>query len=334
MKTLRHRALICTHSNSGSFIREDSCPTTFFLTAFFLTKVRIATFWTTNFSTTKLVLVATVITSWVIASQVSAQSPSEDQILQAFAETSQGYSSDELLLQDDLRTAFLRALSNEDLKPAEQRESLLRLLRLRKTGKLKTKATRRGKPVAEGIAPIAEIACRVVTDRHRVTSDTMLADPTLRAELQQEAEKIAPGIDAYAVRKSVLQLRKKRSLKPELVLQVAHWDREVKTYGLAELREALENKTIADQPGIYLFRNRGGYLYVGEAKDLAARLEQHLSGSHSQSLTEYLSGKNANSVSIELHIFPADSPAKQTVVRRAYESELIRSRKPSFNVRP
>jgi hypothetical protein len=39
-------------------------------------------------------------------------------------------------------------------------------------------------------------------------------------------------------------------------------------------------------------------------------------------------------VTIELHIFPKTSPARKLTVRRAYESELIRSREPKFNVRP
>ena len=265
---------------------------------------------------------------------VVAERPSDEQILQAFAKTSRGFSSDELLLQDEIRDEFLAAVSDKELDTATERETLLRLLGLRKAGKLTVRATKRGKPVADGVAPVAEIACRVVTDRHRVTSDTMLADPPLRAELQKEAEKIAPGIDAYSVRKSVLQLRKKRALKPELVLQVARWDRQVRTYTLTKLRDALKADSIANQPGIYLFRNRDGYLYIGEAKRLADRLEQHLLGSHSRSLSEYLSGDDAENVTVELHIFAEDSPAKETLVRRAYESELIRSRKPSFNVRP
>lgn len=254
-------------------------------------------------------------------------------ILAAFAKTSAGYSSDELLIQDGLRDAFLAEFGKE--VPAEaERDILLRLLRLRKAGKLLPKATRRGETIDAQCSPIAEIAARVVVDRHRVTSDTMLADPRLRSELQAEAEKISPKVDPYAIRKSVLQLRKKRALKPELVLQVAQWDREVKTYALEELRSELERGGVATDPGVYLFRNSEGYLYIGEADSLAKRLKQHLLGSDRQSLAEYLASDDAENVSVEMHIFPAKSPAKKVTVRRAYESELIRSRNPKFNVRP
>jgi excinuclease UvrABC nuclease subunit len=85
---------------------------------------------------------------------------------------------------------------------------------------------------------------------------------------------------------------------------------------------------------VYLFRSASGYLYVGEAANLAARLQVHIEGSDQTSLAEYLANDDAEAISVELHIFPADSPASRVAVRRAYESELIRSRQPKFNIRP
>ncbi|MFK8110862.1 MAG: GIY-YIG nuclease family protein [Rubripirellula sp.] len=258
-------------------------------------------------------------------------------IVKAFSQASDGFSSDELLIRDDLRENFLNLLSSEhsvDRTPDFERAALLRLLQLRKAGKLTRRATRRGETTDVGLQPIAEIAARVVTDRHRVTSDTMLADPQLRKELQQEAELILPKVDAYAIRKSVLALRKKRSLKPELVLQVADWDRTITTVSLDELKARITANLVPHQPGIYLFRNTRGYLYIGEAADLAVRLREHTSGSDRQSLADYLSSDDAEQVTIELHIFSSDSPAAKVTMRRAYESELIRSRHPKFNVRP
>ena len=63
-------------------------------------------------------------------------------------------------------------------------------------------------------------------------------------------------------------------------------------------------------------------------------LNQHVTESDRPSLAKYLAGDDANSVSVELHIFAADSPAAKPTIRRAYQSELIRSRHPKFNVRP
>ena len=271
---------------------------------------------------------------WTSAS-IWADTFSADSIQAAFETCHDGYSSDELLIRDELRDCFLRRLGDgAKLDREQQRSALLTLLKLRKTGKLKVRATKRGKPVSPAVHSVAEIASRVVTDRHRVTSDTMLADPELRSELQREAELISPGSDPYLVRKSVLSLRKKRALRPELVLQVAQWGREIATYSLPELISDLADGKVPKRPGVYLFRNSDGYLYVGESIDLSARLNQHVTESDSISLAQYLAGDDADTVTVELHVFESESPAAKVTVRRAYESELIRSRKPKFNVRP
>ena len=255
-------------------------------------------------------------------------------IATAFSNASDGYSSDEVLINDKLRRQFLNALRPGDWSPIDERNVLLQLLRLRKAGKLTQRSTKRGPMPDSSLAPVAEIAARAVTDRHRVTIDTMMADPRLRSELQSEANKILVNADAYSIRKLVLQLRKKRALKPELVLRVADWNRKIETMSLDELRSRLDSKTVPAQPGVYLFRCPKGYLYIGEAKRLSDRLAQHLDESDRPSLATYLESASASSVSIELHVFPNDSPAAKVTVRRAYESELIRSRDPRFNTRP
>jgi hypothetical protein len=258
-------------------------------------------------------------------------------ISEAFVASCDGYSSDELLIRDDLRDRFLKVLFEDSPGPITadaQRNALLHLLKLRKAGKLATGARRRGRPVDESTLPIAEIAARVVTDRHQITSDTMLADPNHRAELQQEAELISPGVDPYSIRKAVLSLRKRRALRPELVLRVADWQRELKTWSLKDLRAAARAGSLPERPGVYLFRSAEGYLYIGQAANLSSRLADHLAGSDRKSLAAYLVGDDADGVTVELHIFPTDSPASKITVRRAYESELIRSRRPAFNLQP
>ncbi|TWU48614.1 hypothetical protein Poly51_45150 [Rubripirellula tenax] len=265
----------------------------------------------------------------------SAFSP--DDIIAAVTEAGDGFSTDEILVRDRLRTTFLEVIARRvghTLTDDEQRDVMLAMLKFRKAGKLDVSATHRSPPAPDDVAPVAEIAVRVVTDRHRVSSDTVLADPALRSELQSEAVLIRPGIDADDVRKSVLSLRKKRALKPELVLQVADWGRTIETVSLSDLKQQLEAGGVSTGPGVYLFRSERGYLYVGEASNLAARLTEHVGGSDRVSLAQYLAGEDGDDVTVEMHIFPSDSPARRVTVRRAYESELIRSRDPKFNVRP
>ncbi|NND96747.1 MAG: GIY-YIG nuclease family protein [Pirellulaceae bacterium] len=256
-------------------------------------------------------------------------------VISSFDKNADGFSSDEVLINDTLRSRFLADLeTDQPLGREQERAALLKLLQLRKAGKLTSRTTKRGPRVDAAVAPIAEIAARVVADRHQVTTDTILADPLLRAELQREAEKIDRDVDPYAVRKTVLNLRKKRALKPELVLRVANWERNIRTVTLDELRRLLQSDDTLRRPGIYLFRSEAGYLYIGEASNLSQRLTTHLKESDRPSLAQYLAGENAETITVELHLFPIDSPAKNVTVRRAYESELIRSRLPIFNVRP
>ncbi|TWT51089.1 hypothetical protein Pla22_38660 [Rubripirellula amarantea] len=253
------------------------------------------------------------------------------------ADQANGFSTDEVMIRDDLRAGFLKELGqqlNQPIAREQEAEVFLSLLNARKAGKLTYRATKRSPRIDENVDAIAEIAVRAVTDRHRVSMDTLLADAEMREELQHEVTLIAKGIDAYAIRKSVLSLRKKRALRPELVLQVADWQREVMTWSLAELTTKLKADEVPHLPGIYMFRTEAGYLYIGEAVDLSDRLTQHTSGSDRVSLAEHLRTAEQGDVTVELHVFPKDSPAKRVTVRRAYESELIRSRHPKLNVRP
>lgn len=262
---------------------------------------------------------------------------SSEVVREAFVASCDGYSTDELLVRDELRNQFLDEIAGRIRMPVDlgmERHALLKLLGLRKAGKLNHPATRRAPSHDDTVFPIAEVASRAVMNRHRVTTDTILADPKLRAELQDEAEKIAANVDAYSVRKAVLSLRKRRALKPELVLKAVDWPREVLSVRLSELRKQLAAGQVASNPGIYMFRDETGYLYVGEADNLSRRLTQHASESDRVSLADYISENDPNRISVELHIFPKDSPASKVSSRRAYESELIRSRTPKFNVRP
>ena len=258
-------------------------------------------------------------------------------IRDSFIASCDGYSTDELLVRDDIRESFVKEVADRLGVPVDddlQRRALLKLLAVRKAGKLNHAATRRAPPSDDAVFPIAEIASRAVMDRHRVTTDTMLVDPRLRAELQSEVEKISSDADPYAIRKAVLSLRKRRQLKPELVLKAVDWPREVRSMRLSILREQLDAGRVPNSPGIYLFRDDTGYLYIGEADDLARRLAQHAGESDRVSLAKYIGENDPDRITVELHIFPEESPASKVTARRAYESELIRSREPRFNVRP
>ena len=253
-------------------------------------------------------------------------------IAQAFVRSHQGFSVDEVLLDEERRQAFHQACRQLGVSDTAEREMNATLLRLRKAGKLEAKATQRGRRPKNRYKFAAELAARLVTDRHQVTTDTILCDPELRAELLREAQRVDADASEYDVLKWMLNLRKARRLRPELVLRVIDWQREIKVWDLQALQA--DPTLVPENPGIYLFRDASGYLYVGEAKNLRERLAEHVSGSDRKSLANYLNATSSPEITVETHAFAVDSPAKHVTMRRAYESELISSRQPRFNIRP
>jgi len=86
-------------------------------------------------------------------------------------------------------------------------------------------------------------------------------------------------------------------------------------------------------PGVYLFFDRSGYLYVGEAANLRSRIRKHLDHSDRKALAHYLWSNGVDNLRVELHAFDPQSDGRLTASRRAYEVSLIQSRKPRFNLR-
>jgi hypothetical protein len=279
--------------------------------------------------------------------EAPTRTATDDQITAAMRKSSAGYSVDEIVIDDQRRERFLSSIDPQWQSAGEdwQRDTLLRLLSLRKAGKIDSKATQRGPAAAPELAHVAEIAARSVLDQHPVSTDTLLCDPRLRRHLQAAATRLVgtPGEsdsqksqppDAYSIRKHLLRLRKTRQLRPELVQRVADWDRTIDSLTVDRLIKALGAGEISTGPGVYLFYDPTGYLYIGEAANLKARLLQHTSQSDRVTLNQYLDSGAEGSITVELHTFGDQSPANELTIRRAYESELIRSRQPRFNIRP
>jgi hypothetical protein len=252
-------------------------------------------------------------------------------VADAFATTHDGWSSDEVILQDDLNERFI-AECQKHLPQSLPRDLNWTLINLRKAGRLNVRATRRNNPSTEKVAHVGEMCARMMSDKHGVSIDRIMTDPQLRSEFDSAARAIDEQIDTYLVRKAAFRLRKTRQLKPELITRIADWGRVVTQHPAGQL--AARPDLIPESPGIYIFRDASGYLYIGEAINLRERLTQHLNDSDRAALGHYLATQGANEVIIEIHSFDPDSRIRELMVRRAYESELIRSRNPRFNIRP
>ena len=205
-------------------------------------------------------------------------------------------------------------------------------MNLRKAGKLKIKSTKSNRTSVSSVSHIAEIASRTMHDKYSVSSDKVMATPKYRIEFDKIAKSVDPNADLYRVRKAAFQLRKARRLRPELIARIANWGREIKSDSAESIRNNPD--TIPQHPGIYIFRDATGYLYIGQTDNLRERLKSHLDQSHNESLAKYLGKQNISGITIEYHAFDPKSRAKETMIRRAYESELIASRKPRFNIQP
>ena len=171
-------------------------------------------------------------------------------VRQAYAEVHDGWSTDEVLLQDELNQKFVTAC--RQFRPEESQYKLnWTMLNLRKAGQLKAEVTKRRRDQHQAYRHLAEIAARTIQDKHRVNTDRMMCDEKLRCEFDRQARLLAKDVDPYLLRKAAFGLRKTRRLKPELILRVADWDREITVYRAAELSENL--LSVPESPGIYIF---------------------------------------------------------------------------------
>jgi predicted GIY-YIG superfamily endonuclease len=254
-----------------------------------------------------------------------------DVVKQAFSENHEGFSADDVLICDRLNAAFIEACQRSMPFVGEEVFNW-RLMNLRKQGKLGRITTKRGHCNHDDYFHASEIAARFIYDKYASTVDRAFCKPQLRKEFDSIAGSIAPNVSTYLLRKAALKLRKCRQLRPELVPRVASWSRQVLTFSAQEV--AGNPRLVPRQPGIYIFRDASGYLYIGESADLYLRVRKHLDHSDRKSLAHYFWENGFTDISVELHVFDCSPDAARKTLRQAYESNLIETRRPKLNLRP
>jgi hypothetical protein len=251
-------------------------------------------------------------------------------VRESFFVTHDGRSTDDVVIDDALNAAFLTACHRQ-FPSASDTELNWELYNLRKQppgiGKVTT-VKRQHKH--DDYLHASEIAARHMEDRHGLTIDRVLCDPAKRQEFDAIAQDIAPDVSTYRLRKAALKLRKNRQLKPELIKRVADWGKKVLNFSANELRNAPD--LIPRSPGIYIFRDKTGYLYIGEAGNLRGRIEKHLDHSDRKTVARYLWDNGYKELIVEMHAFRKESNGTKASYRKAYEADLIRSRKPKLNI--
>lgn len=121
-----------------------------------------------------------------------------------------------------------------------------------------------------------------------------------------------------------MNLRKAKKLEPELLARVAP-PVSVETI-------AVKDVVINELPtanGLYQFFISNQSLYVGEAANLRVRLKKHLDHSDNKGLARWMWEFGQADLFLEIQVLEDNTTAR---IRRALETELICSRRPTFNV--
>jgi hypothetical protein len=233
-------------------------------------------------------------------------------------------SPDVVVADPDLNEQFLSECRSRGLEDSAALLNLT-LLNLRKSSDLQgIKSKRTVVKNQEDFRFASEIALRFLERRDQVSLDQILCDPTRAAEFDGIASGLAPGFSAFQYRWAALSLRKRKRLRPELLGKVIQAESVV-----ARQAKDVNQEELPAQPGLYLFSGPNGVLYVGECQNLRKRLGKHLDHSDNRSLARWLWEHGTTDLRVEYHVLPA---GVSTRVRKAMEAELIRSRKPLFNV--
>lgn len=138
-------------------------------------------------------------------------------VTRAFFSVNDGESTEEVIINDSLRNAFIKACDAELTKLGLQRKKESdynwKLEILRKEGKLGGVFNRKKRRSSFAEEPAfkraKEVAKKIMDAGLPKDIDRIMCDPVLRREFDRKAKKTAPRINLYLVRKAALNYRKK-----------------------------------------------------------------------------------------------------------------------------
>jgi len=148
----------------------------------------------------------------------------ETAVMRAFFSVHNGESTEEVIINDSLRSAFVKACDDElarmGLSPRRERDYNWTLEILRKEGKLGgvfCRRTRRASSLEDSDFRLAKEVAKTIMDAGLPKDiDRIMCDPVLRQQFDEESKKVEPGLDPYLVRKAALNYRKKGRRQAEL----------------------------------------------------------------------------------------------------------------------
>ncbi|MCK4342000.1 MAG: hypothetical protein KAY37_09790 [Phycisphaerae bacterium] len=245
-------------------------------------------------------------------------------VAQAFHQVRDEWSPDRVVADPELNARFLRECTGLGMT---QPASVLNrcLLNIRKASQLSgLRSKRTSFSDQQDYVFASEIAIRFLERRDGVTLDDVICDPVRAAEFDGLAARIAPGYTPLQYRWAALSLRKSQRLRPEPI------GRAIQPLSVEQARaDEIDLDDVPTTQGLYVFFAGSESLYVGEAQSLRSRLKKHLDHSDNRGLARWLWEHGTDAVYLEWQVLP---PTTATQTRRAMECELIRSRRPVFNV--
>lgn len=247
-------------------------------------------------------------------------------IRQAFRSIHDGYSADRVVADPGLNAEFLsacRLLGIDAITPVLNRN----LFNARKASLLTGIPTTRRTAFRDldEYRFASEVSARFLEHRSQATVDDILCDPDLASEFDKLAAGIAPGFTSLKYRWAALNLRKSKRLRPELLAHVV-----VPTAVQIGRIDMIDITKLPMEQGIYVFYGPAGTLYVGECENLRLRLKKHLDHSDIRAVARHFWEHGTSDVHLEIQVLPPTTSAR---VRRAFEAELINSRRAAFNIK-
>ena len=247
-------------------------------------------------------------------------------IRKAFVRSRSGFSPDRVVADPELNSHFLTACRELKLEqPAAELNKFL--LNARKAGFLTglPRSKRTSFQDEDEYRFASEVAARHLQQKCELSLDDIICDPERAKEFDSLAETISPGYTPLQYRWAALNLRKSKQLQPELLSEVL--PPEAIDLGPAS---RLDLRRLPASQGIYVFFGDKATLYVGESENLRKRVTKHLDHSDNKGLAHWFWENGFKNVCLEYRVLPSRTSKR---VRTALESELIKSRRPLFNVR-
>lgn len=201
---------------------------------------------------------------------------SEQQLIDAFRQVSRGHSLAVMLCDPELNAEFIERCRAEKIvgTPFLWNRTLIKLRRARKLARAERLLPLRTFEMMDPYSHASEISLQAFSVEYRLSLEDLLCEPQFAREFDRVAADFAPGFTPFEYRWGAMAIRRRARWARQKA-----WD-QFRRWAHCELPPSLELEKLRSHPtaqgsGVYLLlRANQSVVYVGEAIDVHARLEQ------------------------------------------------------------